>query len=148
VSDWSKRVAENIRRSKEAAKVKDERALQEERLLDTHSPAKWKTLCDLAIQKCTELNSEPGMDGLLACNGSNPEMLVIQNSAHRELRILFDSRNYAVFTEGALHKRYQLVVAQGSRNLYFAEVQRNGENGSAIDPERITTEILEAFLGL
>jgi hypothetical protein len=147
VSDWSKRMAQNIRRTEESIGAGNARALQVGQLLDSMAPDKWKELRDMITQKCTEFNAEPEMNRRLVYDTSKPEALIVENiKNHKEFRVLFDRERHRVSASGAVEAAYQICVKDGSRELYFAEITRKGLGQSGIAPERIAEDVITAFL--
>lgn len=146
VSDWSSHAAQRIQQKQQEEQVKNERALQEDRLLETNSRRLWDELRNTLIQMCGEFNAEAGMRDTFTWSREDPLELRIEDSKqHKNISLAFDSRRHTVSTRGASPTKdfFSISVLKGTREVSFVNVSQ-----SPVAVHEIAQKVLNDLLGI
>ena len=145
VSDWSSYAAGRIQQKKQEEQIKNERALQEDRLLETNSRRLWDELRNTLIQMCGEFNAEQGMRDTFTWSREDPLELRIEDSRqHKNISLSFDSQRHTVGTRlGAVKDFYSIAVLTGTREVSFVNISQH-----PVAVHEIAQKVLNDLLGI
>jgi hypothetical protein len=143
MSDWSSDAAKRIQRQQDDERIKAEKELQENKLLELDAPRLWQELRDLLIQMCNEFNSEPGMSNQLKFANKRATDLSIEYPArNRSLSISFDSARRSVMVMGCIAASYKMIVNAAR------EVSMVDANTLSIATGEIAKKTMTGLLGI
>src|SRR5580704_12381669 len=142
MSDWSNDAARRIQRKRDDARIKSEKALQEDKLLNLNSSALWQQLRDLLIQMSNDFNSEPGFqDALLLDKKNSAELRIEYSEADAKLCASFDAERQSIILSGNLTGVYKFKVIPGTRDVSIVD-----SNGMSAPPHEIAKKAMDKLL--
>jgi len=101
VSDWSKDAARRFAARQKAKQVQDATAIRDQNVLAVNVAKMWADLCELFNARCSEFNTEPGVEGILNCDTSRTQELKITRSDNAAmLRGTFDAKRHTIHFMG------------------------------------------------
>ncbi len=143
MSDWSSDAAKRIQKKLDEERIKAEKELQEDKLVELNAPRLWRELRDSLIQMCNEFNSEPGMQGALLFDQKHSELRIEYPGRSQNVSISFDSTRHSVMVSGTIAASYSISIKRGSREVSFMDA-----NNMSAPIHEISKKTLNGILGM
>lgn len=129
MSNWSRDAARKFAENRSTKNTSDQKALQDQALLDREAPVVWSRFIEMFGRACTEFNAESDMSGTLSLNNSRPDVIEISRKDSRlKAKLFFDAPRHQIKITtpgvGNENEEINIAVLEGSRKTRL-EDRRN-----------------------